>query len=471
MEDATMKTIIKPLKTIFIIIWIITLTFGGVSVSVHAGNAPCSVIIDGQPVRFQHPVYTENQDAYIAVDDVFSYYGFDRQTDFKAGVSAYISSDMFFTVDHKTLALKINGLQSAVSLKSLDQQWFINAKDLIHIIPVTSAYNQSAGELRLTTGWNSDLVVHLDNIKAFAPKGSFKIKNNQVWIGIYTLPNILLESDVYVNSGNLEINSPTDGSHTKIYFNGRVEYRPAGAAQPIAAAFDRAAMLSGSGDDIRLNADLISKYSSYTVTVAYSPSAAKAKFDIRIQSPWNNSGQAGGPETIVISDAAVPLGSIVSDGAVGSEPPVTYEPPAADTHPSARDSGYVLNKALMDDVAAEINRYRANAGLSPLPVNHSLVYKKQNSTPGRTTAFDNLRWCREHLSGRTLEHLTPAPYMSEILMTEFNTGLSPAMIVNLWISSPVHNAIIMNPGQKEFGICAIQYPNGDIDVSGVFSAQ
>jgi uncharacterized protein YkwD len=124
--------------------------------------------------------------------------------------------------------------------------------------------------------------------------------------------------------------------------------------------------------------------------------------------------------------------------------------------------------ALMDEVAAEINRYRVNAGLSPLTVNHSLVYTKQNDMPGRTTAFDNLRWCREYLSGRTLEHILPAPYMGEILMAEFKTGTSAAMIVNLWNSSPVHKAIIMNPSQREFGICVIQYPNEDMDVVGVF---
>jgi uncharacterized protein YkwD len=429
---------------------VITLTAGGAAVFAHEKNGTPSLTVDGQSVNLRRPVHAENQNAYISVDDIFDYFGFDRQTNHKTGISAYVSPDTFFTVDHETLALKINGTPSAVALKPIDQQWFIHAKDLIHILPVTSAYNQAMGELQLTTGWDADIVLHLDGVKTFPLKGSFKIANNQAWIGVYTLPNVLLESEVLINADSLEIKSPLDGSYTKFKFDGTLEYRPAGAGASVSGVYDKAAMLNGAGDNLRLNTDLISKYSSYVITC--SQRTAKPSFDIYIKSAWNDARRP--------ADAAA-----LPDEPAGA---VYYEPPAADIHPGVRDAGYVLHTTLMDDIAAEINRLRTNAGLSPLPVNHSLIYKKQNDAPGRTTAFDNLRWCREYLSGRTLEHLLPAPYMSEILMSEFKSGISASMIVNLWNASPVHKAILSNPNQQEFGVGVIQYSNGDLDVVGAF---
>jgi uncharacterized protein YkwD len=185
-----------------------------------------------------------------------------------------------------------------------------------------------------------------------------------------------------------------------------------------------------------------------------------------VKSAWNTARQTD-PSLVIIKDPTVASGDIPLGSAVTAE---SYAPPVPDTHPSVRDAGYVLNTVLMDDLASEINRYRTRAGLSALTVNHSLVYKKQNALPGRTTAFDNLRWCREHLSGRTLEHLTPAPGMGEILMSEFETGVSAAMIVKTWNTSPLHRTVMMNPNQRTVGICVIQYPTGDQDAVGTFLA-
>jgi uncharacterized protein YkwD len=444
-------------------LWIGTPTFGGAAAFAQTGNGAGSVTVDGRAIRLAHPVHEENQEAYISLDDIFGYYGFKKQTDFKTGELAYISPGKFFTVQNGTGEVKIHGTPSPIVLKSIGETLFINAKDLSQIIPVAFAYDRAAGGLRLTTLWDSEAIVHVDDIRAFAMKGSVKITNSQVWLGIYALSALLPESDVFINAGNLEINSPLDGSYTKIYYDGRLEYRPAGAAQPAVYAYDKAAMLSGAGDKLRLNADLISSYSSYTVAARYL-GAAKPIFDIQIQSAWSAARQAGAnaaaPGKLVLQQESVPLGAVSG----------SYDPQTPVAHPAVRDSGYILNTILMDEVAEEINRLRANAGLSPLTVNHSLVYKKQNDTPGRTTAFDNLRWCREHLSGRMLEHLVPAPYMGEVLTGDFNTGLSAAMIVNLWNASPVHQAIMMNPAQREFGICAVQYPNEDIDVAGTFLA-
>ncbi|MDR1206295.1 MAG: hypothetical protein LBL26_12605 [Peptococcaceae bacterium] len=440
---------------------LITLSIGAAAFA-GENNKKNTVTIDGRAVSFAHPVYAENPNVYVPADDVFGYYGYDKQTDDRAHISAYRSNSNFFTVDHNNLALKINGIDSAAALKAVGQVWYINAKDLARIIPLTAAYQPASGSLKLTTQWETEVVEFLDDIKAFPITGSFGFSKGKAWIGIYTLPNALPESDVWVNPGSLEINSPIDGSYTKFNFNGTVEYRAAGAARSAVGFYDKTAMLAGSGDNLRLNVDLISSYSSYTITTEHLQTPGKPLYYIHVKSAWNSAGQTG-PEVVILDDSSesVPLGS----GAAAEK----YEPPLQNIHPNVRDSGHILNTALMDGLAAEINRFRARAGLSTLTVNHSLVYKKQNQTPGRTTAFDNLRWCREHLSGRTLEHIVPAVGMGEILMSEFETGVSAAMIVNMWNASPTHRAVMMHPGQKSLGICVIQYPNGDQDAVGVFT--
>jgi uncharacterized protein YkwD len=453
---------IRNTRTYIIITAVLTTLFIGAAVFAGESGKKNAVTIDGRAVGFDRPVYAENLNVYVPADDIFGYYGYDKQTDDKAKISAYRSNRNFFTVDHSSLALRINGTDSAAALKTVGQEWYIHVNDLARIVPLTAAYHPASGSLKLTTRWETEVVELLDDIKAFPITGSFGFSGGKAWIGIYTLPNVLPESEVFVNPDSLEINSPIDGSSTKFNFNGTVEYRAAGAARSAVDFYDKAAMLAGSGDNLRLSVDLISNYTSYTVATEHLQPPGKPLYYIHVKSAWNDAGQTG-PDTVILDD---PPGSVPLGGNVITE---SYEPPVQEVHPSVRDSGHILNTVLMDDLAAEINRFRARAGLSVLTVNHSLVYKTQNQIPGRTTAFDNLRWCREHLSGRTLEHIVPATGMGEILMSEFETGVSAAMIVNMWNISPSHKAVMMHPGQKSFGICVIQYPNGDQDAVGTFT--
>jgi uncharacterized protein YkwD len=449
---------------VFFMLALIALPSIGMGAFAHESGKKYSLTIDGRPVSFDHPLYAEDQDAYLSVDDIFDYYGYDKQTNGKTKISSYRSDRNFFTVEHDSLAVKINGTGSAVALKAIEGEWFIHVKDLVHILPLTVTYYKAANQWALTTRWETDVVELLDGVRVFPVTGSFGFANNKAWIGIYTLPNVLPESDVFVNPGNVEISSPIDGSYTKISFDGAVEYRPAGAAQSAVYTYDKAAMQAGAGDNLRLSVDLISMYTSYTVTTAQDTLPGKPLYYIHVQSAWKEAGQKD-PALLILPDSSaasgdIPLGSVAAE---------QYEPPARDTHPSVRDSGYILNTAMMDDLAAEINRLRVNAGLPALVVNHSLVYKKQNDVPGRTTAFDNLRWCREYLGGRTLEHILPAPGMGEILMSDFETGVSAAMVVKMWSVSPIHNAVIMDRRQQAVGVCVVQYPNGDQDAVGTFA--
>jgi hypothetical protein len=94
---------------------------------------------------------------------------------------------------------------------------------------------------------------------------------------------------------------------------------------------------------------------------------------------------------------------------------------------------------------------------------------KQNENSQQSTAFDNLRWCRETLEERKLQHISVIPGGGEILMQGGKaSSATAARYMNLWYNSPSHNRIMMNPDYGEVGFCVIQYPNGDVDTVGTF---
>jgi hypothetical protein len=426
-------------------------------------NNARSIVVDGVKANIPHGIVNMEGGEYVYLREVSEFFGFKVMADQVSRSYIFSSTSRFFTVDAATLAVKVNGVKIPVQLRLVDSRLLVSIFDLQELFSIQVGLNANTNDLIVATKASQGLVVHVNDEKVFSYT---TIKSNgagRPFYDIYMLPLLLQYSDVIVRSDRAEISTKADGSFTTVYFDGRVIYSPAGSTGIVEeySLFGSDFTMLENGR-MAVSGEFLTKYTSYSVES--DPVLESGAMHVYVTTPWG--GASAENDTLILKDEGVPLSGVISEAV---KPHFVYSKPAVEANPSVRDSGYIIDYDLMDKLALELNKYRVSAGLSELIINHSLVYMKQNENSLQSTAFDNLRWCRENLAGRKLQHISVIPGGGEILMQNGKaTTASASKYMNLWYNSPAHKRIMMEPDYKEVGFCVIQYPNGEVDVVGTF---
>lgn len=123
-------------------------------------------------------------------------------------------------------------------------------------------------------------------------------------------------------------------------------------------------------------------------------------------------------------------------------------------------------------VVKELNRVRANAGLKPLRSAPSL----RTAARGHSAAMLELGFFSHEsadgtaFSERIRRHYTNRGWrtwsVGEALLASAGTTLEPAAIVEAWLESPPHRAIILSPAWRDAGIGALYAPAAPREFGG-----
>lgn len=129
----------------------------------------------------------------------------------------------------------------------------------------------------------------------------------------------------------------------------------------------------------------------------------------------------------------------------------TWSVPATMTVKDATD---LSSSQLEDALMVEINQARANNGLRKIwnfDVCTDGLSEQWGARIARTGLFEHrdqnevIRRCNNSWAGETLVR---------------GTGLTPATMVDLWLNSPGHREILLNPRARRAGVAVLQDPQG-----------
>ena len=413
------------------------------------------IFINDTIMRNRDLPVVDNNAILVSARDMFGFLGYRQQDDKIMNTISFISAKDFFVIDKFTSQVLVNGKPIDLEISMVGDLPYIDVQDVGTVLPVTVISSDSS-VIKFLYSSTSRVVVHYDNLKIFNLVGTYSLKGSSFFLGISSLQQVLLDSRIISNNDSISINSPVDGSFTTFYFDGKVEYSPANSSDIQESKIDPNLLYQDSKAGYLINHEYINKFTSYKITYKFDKDTG---YIIDVNPAWNSNFET---EYISVFDVPVPL---------SETPPISkiWARPSVELNVIVRDTGYIFNLSLADEIAMEINAYRQSYDLPVLGVNHSLVFMPQASdNASRNSAFDNLRWCRENSTDRSLEHMPLIPGCGEILMLNSKAPSSAAKLVNTWYNSKGHRDVIMDTTFKEFGIVVIQYPNGDIDISGLF---
>ena len=407
-------------------------------------------------MNFKNAPHIQKSELFLPIQDIFELFGFKHNYDSARNISSYISSSSFFTIDNKTNALKLNGQAVKVNIKTVDGIPYILSSDIPRLLPVKIT-SKDTKSIHITTDFKSNVIVRYGNKKIFELLGSYYFTNPNFYVGSNGLQSILLDSVVIENDDSFTVKSPIDGSDATFYFDGSIKYTVSGSEKVISLKADPNKLFNTNQttNNKRINIEYINLYTSYSVK--FYADNERRKIIVEIGVPWHDL------DFVIIEDDKIPLANLPALKKVWPAPTVDKNPPVADT-------GYILNTELADKIAIEINLCRAKYKVPVIPVNHSLIYKPQASkNPLNNTVFDNLRWCRENLSNRQLIHVNSVEGDGEVLVLGATSVYTASKVVTAWYNSMPHRIVILHKDMIEFGVVAIQYPNGDVDIAGIFT--
>jgi uncharacterized protein YkwD len=145
---------------------------------------------------------------------------------------------------------------------------------------------------------------------------------------------------------------------------------------------------------------------------------------------------------------------------------------AAPTASPAQSAKVERRAALEAAVVKAINHVRADAGLKPLKASPSL----RTAARGHSTAMLELGFFSHEsadgtaFSERIRRHYTNRGWrtwsVGEALLASSSATLEPDAIVEAWLESPPHRAIILSPTWRDAGIGALYTPDAPKEFGG-----
>lgn len=159
--------------------------------------------------------------------------------------------------------------------------------------------------------------------------------------------------------------------------------------------------------------------------------------------------------------SALALSALVGLGAVAA--PAAAAPAATRAPAASQSTGTIVadsNKQTVADIFAGINAFRATKGLKPVKYNPAVSQVAQgwSAQLARTGVFQHNP---NYAASPTLAGWTRA---GEVIASRYDR--SGAAMVQQWINSPGHNAILSDPRLNTIGI-GITYTNGSQAMYGV----
>jgi len=430
------------------LIFLVFVNHGAIHSRTLKSNEAIYIDIDGREYKPAREPYSDGGRIYLAAEDIFGILRYDIHYSAASGISSFISCENFFTVAHSGFETRLNGVAlNGISWRLLDGRLYIDVADLPKLSPVSvSIAYSNRYKIDIKNEFKKKIIVHNDDY-LFSYNDSFMVSGGLVYIGIYDLPFFFPESVININDRGVEMINPNNtraffkfsgeimlGFSSSVHTNPEVLYRDA----------------PGSVNKI-INLNHIAQYAGYKISLE----RLSDRYYIDIVSDWYGDKNYN---EIKFENETIPLGTPAG---------IAYEPAGANR--SVRDTGYILNTKMMNDLADGINKYRTDHGRTALAINHSLIYAAQSGADVlKNNGFDNLRWCRENLNGRELTHTTVAAGYYEIMVANAKNETPVARMINALQGSELHRDVMLNILVTEFGVAAVQYPNGDVDVACIF---
>ena len=412
-------------------------------------NDPVIIIMDSRAYSPSHEPHIENDAVYLATDDIFGVLRYEIIFSSPKNTATFLSSDNFFTVGYDDFATIRNGSSELeISWKRIDGRLYINVEDLPKLESVKVKLSKADGyEIIIESDFTSGMTVHNDDY-LFSYVGSYYVVNGTMYISVHNLANIFPDSEIIFLIDGITFTGPAETSPTIFKYTGHVEY-----GKSKKTFVDPEILFKDAPGSLRklINFEYVAKYAGFDISYH--------KIDGRYYLDILSKNYGVKKHTVTLfQNEEIPLGS--PDG-------ILHE--FTDMHEPVRDAGYFINTKLMNEIAIGVNAHRSAYGLNELKINHMLMYAPQSGAdPLRDNGFDNLRWCREYLDGRKLEHTPVGHAYSELMIANAKSDTSVARMIDSLHGSEGHRYVLLSPNVSEFGVAAIQYPNGDVDVALIF---